>query len=238
MNKMLAIYKKDLKAYFLSPIAYVSIGLFLMLSGLFFFLSTIGSQVATMEFAFGNMIFIFLIISPILTMKLIAEEKKTGTEQLLLTSPIELYKIVLGKYFAALTIYVITLVITFIYPAVLYYYSRIDLGPIISGYLGLLLIGAAFLSAGIFASSLTENQIIAGIVGYCILLISWSFTWIADMFQGTTTKVFEFLSIIDHFNDFQIGIIDTSHIFYYISYAFVFLFLTVRVIEKRRWAKE
>lgn len=236
MSKTIAIYKKDLKSYFLSPIAYVLMGVYLTLSGLFFYISTIGSGVASMEYVFGNMIFVFLVISPILTMKLISEEKKTGTDQLLLTSPLRSHQIVLGKYFAALTVYFLIILITFIYPGILYFYSRIDLGPVFSGYLGILFIGAAFLSAGLFASSLSENQIISGVVGFCILLISWSINYLSTSFEGPIQSFIEYLSIIKHYNEFEMGIIDLGNIVYYISYIAIFLFLTTGMVNKT-WSR-
>jgi len=189
-----------------------------------------------MEYAFGNMIFIFLILSPILTMRTLTEEKKSGTNQLLLTSPIRLRSVVIGKYMAVLTVYAAMLLITFAYPIILYHYSKIDLGVVASGYFGILLIGAAFTSAGLFASSLTENQIVAAIIAFGILLLSWSMEWLAGLFQGILSKFFGFLSIINHFNDFQLGIVDTGNIFYYLSYIFIFLYLTIRTVEKT-WSR-
>lgn len=237
MRKTIAIYKKDLKSYFLSPIAYVSIGFFLILSSLFFYLSTIGTRIATMEFTFWDMMLFFLFIAPILTMRLIAEEKRAGTDQLLLTCPLRPINIVLGKYFAAFTVYLVMLLITIVFPAILYYYSKIDLGPVFSGYLGLILVGGAFISLGLFASSVTESQIIAGIIGIASLLLFWSLGWLGSTFEGNVKKVFESLTLTNHFNSFQTGILDTGDIFYYLSFIFIFLYLTVRVIEKRKWSR-
>lgn len=235
---MMSICNKEIKSYFLSPIAYVLIGFFLVLSGYFFCGTTIGSGIATMEYTFVYMIIIFLVICPILTMRLISEEKKAGTEQLLFTSPLKLWDIVLGKYLAAMSVYIVILLITFIYPLILYYYSKIDLGPVLTGYIGIFLVGAAFISVGLFASSLTENQIIAGIVSFAILAIFASLEILVGVFSGAAGQVFEFLSILNRFfSNFQVGIIDASDIAYFISFIFIFLFLTIRVIEKRRWSK-
>lgn len=242
MNKVIAVFKKDLKSYFLSPIAYVTIGIFLLLLGIMFYISTIAPSVssgeATMENAFWNMISILLVIVPILTMKLIAEEKRAGTDQLLLTSPLNSWSIVLGKYFAALTVFITALVITFVYPAILYSYSepKIDISLVASGYLGMLLIGGAFISVGLFVSSLTENQVIAAVISFAILLILWALDWIGDVFSQVTKTIFSYLSITTHFNDFSIGVLDTGNIFFYLSFIFVFLFLTVYIIE-RSWSK-
>lgn len=242
MNKVIAVFKKDLKSYFLSPIAYVTIGIFLLLLGVLFYLSTIATTVsqreATMENAFWNMISILLVIIPIITMRLIAEERRTGTDQLLLTSPLSSWSIVLGKYFAALTVLMTALIITLIYPAVLYAYSepKIDLSVVVSGYLGVLLIGGSFIAVGLFVSSLTESQVIAGVVSFAILLILWSLDWVGDFTSQVAKTIFSYLSVTSHFNDFSIGVLDTGNIFFYLSFIFVFIFLTVYVIEKS-WSK-
>ena len=242
MNKVMAVFKKDLKSYFLSPIAYVTIGIFLLILGILFYVSTIApsanSGEATMENAFWSMISILLVIIPILTMRLISEERKMGTDQLLLTSPLSSWNIVLGKYFAALIVFVTALVITFLYPAILYTYSepKIDLGLVAIGYLGVFLIGGAFIAVGLFVSSLTESQIIAGVVSFAILLVLSSLDWVGDFTSQITKTIFSYLAVTNHFNDFSIGVLDTGNLFFYLSFIFVFLFLTVYVIEKS-WSK-
>lgn len=239
MKRMIAIYKKDVKSYFLSPIAYIVIGLFLFITSWIFIRATIDQGVAIMDDIFRFIILILLIISPILTMKLIAEEKKTGTYQLLLTSPISSWSIVLGKYFAVLSVYAVMLIFTFTFPIILNHYSPtgIDILPVVSGYIGLFLIGGAFLSFGLLASSLTENQIVAGVIGVISLFILYILDLIGGGFEGVTKKVFEFMSLGNRFNDFQIGILDTGNIVYYLSFIFIFLYLCVVVIEKRKWSR-
>ncbi|MDP4267646.1 MAG: ABC transporter permease [Bacteroidota bacterium] len=238
MSKMCAIYKRDLSSYFSSPTAYILIGIYLLTASYFFCISVFGSQTATMEYAFMYMFMIFLVISPILTMRLIAEEKKLGTDQLLLTSPLRIWDIVLGKFFAALTLYAVMMAVTLIFPAILYYYSKIDLGPVITGYIGLFLMGGAFISVGLFASSLTENQIISGIISFVILLLSVSLEAIATFAQGTVQALLNYLSLMRRFyENFQVGILDAGDVFYYLSFMFIFLLLTVSVIQRYRWTR-
>ncbi|SNX54581.1 ABC transporter permease [Thermoanaerobacterium sp. RBIITD] len=234
--KILTIYKRELKSYFLSPLAYVLIGFFLLISGYFFATFVLSSQYALMTPVFGNMIFVFMFISPILTMKLLSEEMKNGTDQLLMTSPLTVTDMVLGKFFASLTVFISALVISFIYPLYLKIYSTPDFGPILTGYIGILLMGAAFLAVGIFASSLSENQLVAGVIGFSLLIIFWIISWLGDVFQGKTKTIAENISLLQRFNNFQNGILNLNDIVFYLSFIIFFIFLTIMVVDKRRWS--
>lgn len=234
--KMLTIYKRELKSYFLSPLAYVLVGFLLLISGYFFATFVLSTQYALMSPVFGNMVFVFMFISPILTMRLISEEMKNGTDQLLMTSPLRITDMVLGKYFAALTVYTLSLVVSLIYPLYLKIYSTPDFGPILTGYIGTFLMGAAFISIGIFASSLTENQLIAGVIGFSILLLFWIVSWLGDVFQGTAKNIVDNISLLQRFTNFQNGVLSLNDIVFYLSVIIFFVFVTIMVVDKRRWS--
>jgi ABC-2 type transport system permease protein len=230
------IFKREVAAYFLSPIAYVLGAVFLVLSGYFFSILLFATRSASMQATFGNMAVTFLFVAPVLTMRLLAEERKLGTDELLLTSPVTTTSIVVGKYLASVLTYLVFLGATLVYPAILRNYGSPDMGPIYSGYLGMFLFGAACLSAGTFASALTENQIVAGMVGFGMLLLFWIAGWVDAAVTGPVGQAVSALSILEHFDGFQKGMIDLSHVMYYLSFIFLFLFFAVRTIDSRRWS--
>ena len=235
MTKTIAIYKKELKSLFVSPLAYVVIAVFLLLTGYFFTGILVASREASMRYVFGNMAVILLLVTPLFTMRTFAEEHRTGTDELLMTTPLSLHHIVLGKYFAVLTMFVVMLGISAEFPIILARLGKPDIGPLLGGYVGLLLMGASFIAVGIFASSLTNNQMVAGIVAFGILLLLWLIEWAPSMVGSAYEKFFAELSILRHYADFEKGVIDTTHVYYYVALIFVSLFLTVRSLETRRW---
>jgi len=206
------------------------------LTGYFFTAIVTSLRLAEMRLVFPDMATIFLFVAPVLTMRLIAEEKRSGTDELLFTAPVSITAIVLGKFLAVLIVYCVILVLTFTYPGMLMRYANPDIGPIGSGYLGLLLVGAVFLSVGLFASSLTNSQVVAGIVTFGILLFTFVISWAANTFSGLAGQILSVFSLFDRLSDLQKGVINLSDIFYYVSFVFVFLFLTVRVLDSRRWS--
>ncbi len=254
MRNIWAIYIKELKSYFTSPMAYAVIAIFSLISG-FFFYSLIwwfnsqslyyssnpywASQLNINQMVysplFGNMSIVLLLMLPILTMRLFAEEKKMGTEELLYTSPITVNQIILGKYFAALTIVLIMLAVTGVYSIFTFIYGNPELNPILTGYLGLFLLGAAFVSIGIFFSSLTENQIVAAVLSFGALLLLWIINWLSSASGPTWREILEYLSFFRHFDELTKGVLDTTDVFYYISFSFFGLFLTYSVIQSRKW---
>ncbi|NNG67488.1 ABC transporter permease [Caldanaerobacter subterraneus] len=234
--KMLEILKKELKSYFFSPAAYVLMGFYLLISGYFFSTFVLSTHYAELGPVLGSMVTVFMFVAPILTMRLISEDMKMGTDQLLLTSPVTVFDIVVGKFLSAVFVYLATLVITFIYPLYLKMYSSPDMGPIISGYIGLFLAGIAFISIGIFASSLTENQMIAGSLGFALILVFWIISWLGDVFTGKAKAIFKSLSFFDRLNNFQNGIVNLNDIVFFLSVVIFFIFATIRVIDKRRWS--
>lgn len=234
---MFAIMKRELLSYFTSPLGYVFIAVFYLFSGIFLFLFTLTSQSVDMSYVYTGMFFVMLIMIPILTMRLMAEENKQKTDQLLLTSPVSLPRLVMGKFLSAFVILLICMLIFLVYGIVLSCFAAVNWAVIFGNIVGMLLLGALCVSAGLFVSTLTENQMIAavGSIGLNIAFI------LVDSFASVMpTKflqdVIYSLSFFSRYNEFTIGIFSLSNIFFFASVAFIFLFLTVRVLEKRRWS--
>jgi len=184
---------------------------------------------------FHNMSIILLLMVPLLTMRLFSEEKKRQTDELLFTCPISVNQIILGKYFASLFVLLVMLSLTGILSIFVFSYGNPELAPILSGYLGLFLVGAAFMAVGIFFSSLTENQIVSAILTFGALLLFWILNWASYSAGGMWKGVLNYLSFFQHFDDMTRGIVDTTDIVYYLSFIFLGLFLTHSVIQSRRW---
>jgi ABC-2 type transport system permease protein len=240
---MFAIYRRELKSYFITPLGYVFAGMFLAVSGLLFSY-TILQENQTGDYTYAGMyeyfiylLFVFSILIPLLTMKLLSEEKKQKTEQLLITSPVSLTGVVMAKYFAALTIFAATLGVNSFNFLLLARYGSPNKAILFSNILGLFLIGAAFIALGLFLSSLTENQLIAAVstmaVEVALLLIGIVVNRIEITFFRVVLRWF---SVLTRYITFTGGYFDIAAIIYFISFAGVFLFLTVRVYEKRRWS--
>jgi ABC-2 type transport system permease protein len=258
MTNLLAVIEKELKTYFVSPIAYVVLTVFLLVSGYFFYyILSVIIQEAMMAAAraqqfggaamdvpsvvernfFGIVSTIILFVLPMITMATFADEKRRATIELLLTSPMTNLQLILGKYLAALAFFVVMLLPTLIYHLFLYLYSspKMALGPVFSGYLGLLLLGGALISLGIFISTLTENQIVAAVVTFGAFLILWVIDLSARTAGPIVQEILGYVSILNHFDDFSKGVIDTSSLAVYLSFVFLGLFLTYRSIESWRW---
>jgi ABC-2 type transport system permease protein len=251
MRNIWALIRKEFKAYFTSPIAYVVLAVFLVLSGYFFFGLTAAFNIQSMHYSryqgaqgaelnvnemvirplLYNMSIILLLMIPMFTMRMYAEEKKGGTLELLLTSPLTHTQLILGKFFSGLAVYLLMMVLTGILPGILFIFGTPDSGPILAGYVGILLMGAAYISVGCMASSLTENQIIAAVITFGILLLLWVIGWAKHFIGPEIGNVLAYLSIIEHFNDFAKGIIDSKHVVYYLSFIFFNLFLNRQSID-------
>lgn len=234
---MSAIYKREIRAYFISPVGYVFVGVFLMLSGAFFCLSTLYSATSSLSAYFTYVLMSFAVLIPLLTMRLMSEERKLKTDQLLLTSPVSLWGMVTAKFFAAFTLFAATLFLSclnflFIHGE----YGAINVPVMLAQLVGVLMVGAAFCALGLFVSSLTENQLIAAIVSIGAIVAMLGLGFVTSGVENTALRVFlKWFSIFDRFYTFSYGLFDFVSVIYYISIAFVFLFLTVRVLEKRRW---
>jgi len=233
---MRAIFWKEVKSYFYSPIAYVLIGMFILISSIMFWPNLI-SAYGEFNSNLATMGYILVFIVPILTMRILSEDRKNGTEVLLLTSPVKLSEIVIGKYLAALFVFLVMIVISFIYPIILVIFGASITPKLVGGYIGLILLGASFIAVGVFASSLTENQIIAAIIGFVSLLIIWLADGIGSMVGGVTAKILYWFSLLSRYEDFNNGILRLNAVIYYISFIAVFLFVTIMIIERRRWSK-
>ncbi len=247
---MLAIYKKEMLSYFTNPIGYVFSGIFLLFSALVCCFTTLLTQSYDTSLYFTVMIFALAVLIPILTMRLFAEERKMRTEQLLLTAPISLTGMVTGKFLAAFTLYFGNILLSCINFIPLYAiaakeragssYAATNIGPvtseIIGCIIGIILIGAAFIAIGTFISSLTENQLAASIITIAVILGFICIGFVSGLIDVQWIRIIiDFFSVLSRFNNFSAGIFDFAALLYYASVCFVFLFLTVRVYEKRRW---
>jgi len=235
MHNIWPIYRKELKSYFNSPIAYIVITVFLLISGWFFATNFFLMGQATVRTALSVIPLIFIIFVPAITMRSLAEEKKSGTIELLMTMPTRDAEIVLGKFLAALTLLAIYLAFTLIYALTASLLGNLDEGPTLAGYLGLLLLGGVYVAVGIFASSNSENQIVAFIIGIAIIFVFFMLDKALMFVPGPLVSLFEYLSVDYHFNSISRGVIDTRDIVYYLSLTTFALALAVRSLESRKW---
>ncbi|MCL5959056.1 MAG: ABC transporter permease [Chloroflexi bacterium] len=235
MKNVWALSTKELRSYFASPMAYIILAAFLVATGYFFSYILVASRQATMRYLFDTMGFILLLLSPILTMRLLSEEQRTGTIEILLTGPVRDIEVVLGKYLASLIFIVVMLGLTLYYPLLLSRVGNPDPGPIISGYLGLLLFGATFLAIGLLMSSLTQNQIVSAVLTFVVLILMWTLDASGSIFGGSAASLLHYLALTGHVADFGKGVIDTKDVVYYLSLVATGLFLTARSLETRRW---
>ena len=226
---MFAVLKKELKSYFLSPIGYVFIGLFLLMTSVFFYLDILSYGMSKFESMFYSLATILTFITPILTMRMFSEEKKEGTDQLLFTSPRRITSIVFGKFLAALCVLLITELLTFIYYFILMYFGSPDFVSAIVTLGGFLLLGAAYISFGMFASSITENQVVAAILTIGFFILTW--------FLPDINEIFSSLSLINMFDKFPSGQIALSEIVTFISFTLLFVALTIIVLQRRKSVK-
>lgn len=242
MNKQYAktiyiLFKKELMSYFNSPIAYIFIGVFLIVGNWLFFNSFFIIGQASVRNYFSLLPWIFLFLAPAITMRLWAEEKKSGTIEFLLTLPVTDWQVVLAKFFGGLVFLFITLLLSITLPFSVAFLGNLDLGPVVGSYLGALFLGGSYLALGLFISSLTKNQIIAFVLG--LVACFGAFIIGADFVLAGAPKfavpVMKFLGLGSHFYNIAKGVIDTKDILYYLSFMFIFLWLNVRIIEKRAW---
>jgi gliding motility-associated transport system permease protein len=246
MGNILALAHKEIRSYFASPIAYVVLGLFALLFGYFYVaILSYFVQQSMQAGQFGmptpinvnqqmirplllNTTVIMLFILPMITMRTYAEEKRSGTIELLLTSPVTDLQIILGKFLGAMVLYGTMLGITAVYIGVLYAFGTPEWKPILTAYLGLVLMGGCFVSVGLLVSSLTRNQIVAGMVTFGVFLLLWVIDWIGSFAGPTVEQIVTYLSITQHFDDFAKGVIDTKHLVYYLTFITFGLFLTAK----------
>lgn len=232
-----AIYRREVGAYFTSSIAYIFLAAFWMLSGWFFFAGSLSQGTTDMSYMFQSMFSILVFLIPILTMRLFSEEKKQKTEQGLLTAPVSLGEIVFGKYFAALTLYTIGILMPFVYGLILSGFGQVEWGILFANFLALFLLGTAFIAVGTLISALTENQVAAAVLGIAALLVIQmidnlvsyiNITWLANVVKS--------LSFWTRYYAVTCGLFNVSTVIFYLSAAFIFNYLTIRVFERRRWS--
>lgn len=227
---MWAIIKKEFKTYFLSPIGYVVIGILLLVCSLFFYLTTIQSGSVDLSSLYYYVALYGLIITaPILTMRMFSEERKNGTEQLILTSPVSITKVVLGKLIAALGVIIITLLISFGYFGIVSIFGKASIMPVLTSMLGFILIATAAISVGMFASSITENQVISAIITVAFLILT--------LFVENISSVLSNLCIMNFYEKFPVGVISLNEIAGLISFSIVFIALTILVMQRRKSVK-
>ncbi|HEY4719436.1 MAG TPA: ABC transporter permease subunit [Candidatus Methylomirabilis sp.] len=250
----LAIFKKEMRAYFASPIAYAVFSIFVAIGGFFFYVILINFSFFSFQASmnpgltsglnvtdgilhpfFGNISVLVLFLMPLLTMRLFAEERRHGTLELLLTYPLRDGEILLGKFMAATTLYTVLLSTTTLYLLLLALWSEPELYPIVTGYLGLLLLGMAFLSLGLLFSSLTENQIVAAAFAFAASLLLWIIRWAASLAEGDWAVLLRHLSIVEHFTSFARGVLELKDVAYFVCMTSFFLFATLKSLEIRRW---
>ena len=242
MRNTYAIAWKEIKGYFTSPVAYVVALIFVALTG-YFFVRSVDSILSGANFPEASLrglltqisIFILPWLAPVLTMRLLAEEQKMGTIELLLTSPVKDWEVVLGKFFASMVFFLGALSLTLWYVLMLEWRGNPEIGPLLSGYLGIILYGGAAIAIGLLASSFTSNQIIAAVVSLGILVLLTFLEVGADQVTGIASTIVGQMGMTTHFDDFVRGVIDTSNVVYYVSVMAAALFLTVRSLETRRW---
>jgi len=255
MSNVLAIAHKELKTYFASPIGYIAVGAFAFMFGwfylniLFYFMrqsmqagqfgmqgpQAVNVNQLMIRPLLQNVSILILFTMPMVTMRTYAEEKRSGTMELLLTSPITDFQILMGKFFGVLALYLIMLAVTAFDIGILFFFGRPEVKEIISAYIGLLLMGSCFIALGMFISSLTTNQIVAAIVTFFVFLFLWVINWIGNFSNPFVNTLVSYLSIVEQWDDFGKGIIDTSHLIYYFCFITFGLFLTFRSVESERW---
>lgn len=236
MSVAWAIFKKELRIYFVSPLAYVFLGVFLLLAGLFFYLGVTMTGEASLRVMLGNLSIALLFLLPLLTMRHFADERRSGTLELMMTAPVPLWALLLGKWAATLALCLALLVGTLLFPGMLLYYGDPDVGVILTSYLGLLLVCGAFVSAGLLSSSLTDEPVAAGLLGVVMLLPFWVAGSAADMVGADwLRRALRHLSFLTHIEPFSKGVIDTGALAWFALFTFGFLFLTWRSVESRRW---
>ncbi|MBU8913237.1 MAG: ABC transporter permease [Spirochaetales bacterium] len=287
---MTAILARELRSYFQTPTGYIFMGLFLLLTGFFFTMGNLMTGSSYYTSFLGSILFLYLFAVPLLTMRLLSEERRQRTDQLLLTSPITITDIVLGKFFAALVVYLLTLVVTVLYALVIGIFGDLAVWEAVGGYIGFMLLGSSFIAVGVLVSAVSENQVSAAFFTFFALLLIWFISsikgvvpqdlvsgtifaaglviaiglffylntksWIAagavgiigaiaivvlhfidpTIFEGLIVETIDWFSLIDRFDSFTLGLLKLEETVFYLSFTSVFLFVTVRVIEKRRWA--
>jgi len=254
MKQILTICKKELKSFFYSPVFYIITAFFLLVSGFFFYniLAWVNMQtLRMMQYQYGmdrininellyqpffnNLTIILMFLLPLLTMRLFADEKKMRTDELLFTAPLTTWQLILGKYLATMIIYLLILILTATYSIFVFLNGNPELNSLLTAYLGILLIGSIFIALGIFASSLTENQVIAAAISFSTILLIWVLSWVGSSSSSLLARFLSELSFSSHFENLVKGVVEIKDLIYYLSFSFFALYLTFTVFEFRKW---
>ena len=235
MNNVITIFRREMRSYFNSPVAYIVITLFLLVSGYFFSSTLFINNSADLRSLFGIAGFILMLFTPAVTMRLLAEERRAGTIEILVTLPVKDEEIVVGKFLAGFALTAISIVLTFIAYLTIASLGNADFGAAFGGYLGLILMSGVYVAIGLFTSSLSPNQIIAFIVGFVIIFAFFMLDKILAFLPDALTSFFEYLSIDYHYGNISRGVIDSGDLIYYFSMIFFFLYLAVKMTHLRKW---
>lgn len=234
---MKAIFNKEFNSYFNTPLGYVFIGIFIHIASRIFAIRVISVGEASMANVFSDISYIYLFLAAFLTMRLLSEEKNKKTDQLLLSSPVTITQIVLGKYFAAVAVFFVTMLFSLVYPLVLFAYAHPVMSEVVSSYVGFILLWSAFIAIGLFISSLTESQMIAGV---CTFAVLFGIYYLDKPAIASTNYIagviYDSIALFDHYDGFQTGVISIRDVVYYLSFTFTFIFLTIRVMDRRRYS--
>lgn len=235
MSSVWTIAARDFKSYFSSPVAYVVLIAFVMVNGYFFTLALFLTREANMQFVLRSMGLLLIFLMPAITMRSLAEEKRSATLDLILACPVRDWEVVLGKYLGSLAFYGVMLISTLHFPLLLGLLGCPDYLPIIVGYVGCLLLGAAVLATGLWSSSLTQNQVVAYVIAFGMLMLVWAADRVSAYVGHPFTDILKSVAMSSHYSDFAWGVLDTRHIVYYLSWTITFLGLTVHSLSLRRW---
>ena len=235
MRNVLTLFRREINASFLSPMAYVAATFFLFISGIYFYNILVLSREVTLRYTLESVSFFLMCVTPLVTMRLFAEEKKSGTMEVLMTAPVSDLQVVLGKFLGAMGFFLAMLAPTGVYVLAVSLVGNPEYGAIIAAYAGMLLMGGLFVSIGLFVSSLTSNQIVAAIVTFISLICLWIAGYLSLQTRWPLSAFLDYIGVAGHLDSFLKGVIDTRDVIYYLSLTAYFLFLSVRSLETRRW---
>lgn len=237
MRRMMAVCSKELQMFFYSPTVYVAFAFYVLLSSTMFYWNFVLTSVSIVDVRpiVGNTTFLYLFIIPLLTMRLVSEEFRQGTDEMLLTSPAGIGEIIVGKYLAALTVLFMMVASSLLYPFILSRFGDLDQSVMWLSYLSMFLLGATMMAIGLFASTLSSNQMVAGIAGFVLLLVLWLIDWVGDGFGGKFKEWIVQFSMTDRQINLQKGVLHLADILFFISLIAVFLVLSVQALERKRW---
>lgn len=235
MRRIGAICRKELQMYFYSPVAYVAFAFFFLITGFFFSLDFLNSRVVDVRPVFGNMMLVYLFVIPLLTMRLVSDELRQGTDELLLTSPASIGEIIVGKYLATVVVMLTLTAGTLLYPFILSQYGTLDQPILWLSLLSMFLLGSAMMAVGLFASSLTSHQMVSGIIGFVMILLLWMIEMLGESMLGKFKELLHFFSLVGRIGNFQRGIFDLPSFVFYLTFTVLFVVLSIQVLARKRW---